>query len=51
MIVKGNIEIPSDLQGILYEKYDEKGAWKIKLLKEMQSVGIYVDLQNAVNQF
>lgn len=51
MIVKDNIEIPSDLGGILYEKYDSKGAWKIKLLKEMQAVGIYVDIQNAIERF
>lgn len=51
MLTKGDIEIPSDLQGILYEKFDLSGAWKIKLLKEIQAVGIYVDLQNAVSKF
>jgi len=51
MIVKGEVEIPSDLQGILYEKHDMKGAWKIKLLKELQAVGIYVDIQSAINEF
>jgi predicted nucleotide-binding protein len=51
MIVKGNVEIPSDLYGILYEKHDESGAWKIKLLKEMQAVGIYVDMQAAISTF
>lgn len=50
-IVKGDIEIPSDLQGILYEKFDRNGAWKIKLLKEIQAVGIYVDIQNAISKF
>jgi predicted nucleotide-binding protein len=51
MIVKEDIEIPSDLQGILYQKFDESGAWKIKLLKEMQAVGIYVDIQNSIDKF
>lgn len=51
MIVKNNIEIPSDLQGILYEKHDKEGKWKIKLLKEMQAVGIYVDIQEVINNF
>ncbi|MDI9312486.1 MAG: nucleotide-binding protein [Limnohabitans sp.] len=51
MIVKGQVEIPSDLQGILYEKHDNSGAWKIKLLKELQAVGIYVDIQAAINEF
>jgi predicted nucleotide-binding protein len=51
MIVKGDIEIPSDLQGILYEKHDSGGAWKIKLLKEMQAVGIFVDLRAVIGGF
>ncbi len=51
MIVKNDVEIPSDLSGILYEKYEETGAWKIKLLKEMQAVGIFVDLQSVINNF
>lgn len=51
MITKGDIEIPSDLQGILYEKFDSSGAWKIKLLKEIQAVGIYVDIQSAISKF
>lgn len=51
MIVRDQVEIPSDLTGILYEKYETTGAWKIKLLKEMQSVGIYVDIQGAISSF
>ncbi|GAB3856648.1 hypothetical protein GCM10028822_29280 [Hymenobacter terrigena] len=51
MLVKEEVEIPSDLQGILYEKHDAGGAWKIKLLKEIQAVGIYVDIQAAVSSF
>lgn len=51
LIVKQNVEIPTDLQGILYEKYDEKGAWKIKLLKELQAVGIYVDIQSVIDSY
>jgi predicted nucleotide-binding protein len=51
MIVKGEVEIPSDLHGILYEKHDTNGAWKIKLLKELQAVGIYVDIQSAISEF
>lgn len=51
MIVKGEIEIPSDLHGILYEKFDVSGAWKIKLLKELQAVGIYVDFESVISIF
>ncbi len=51
MIVKEDIEIPSDLQGILYERYDSQGAWKIKLLKEIQAIGIHVDMQASIDVF
>lgn len=49
MIVKDDVEIPSDLQGILYERHDASGAWKMKLLKEMRAVGIFVDLASVVD--
>jgi predicted nucleotide-binding protein len=48
MIVKDSVDVPSDLQGILYEKHDANGAWKMRLLKEMRAVGIFVDLQSVM---
>jgi predicted nucleotide-binding protein len=45
MIVKEEIDIPSDLHGVLYQRYDQAGAWKSKLVKEMQAVGIFVDMK------
>jgi predicted nucleotide-binding protein len=47
LLVKGDLDIPSDLQGILYEKVDDSGNWRMKVLKELIAVGIFVDL-NAV---
>lgn len=47
---KGETEIPSDLSGILYENYDEVGAWKMKLCKELIAVGIYVDIEMIAKQ-
>ncbi|SQC05772.1 nucleotide-binding protein [Klebsiella pneumoniae] len=32
---KGDIEIPSDLAGVLYTELDEHGGWKRKLLSEL----------------
>ncbi len=43
LLKKGNTTIPSDLQGILYDDYDTKGGWKVKLAKEMKSVGLEID--------
>ncbi len=50
LLKKENVEIPSDLQGILYEEYDEKGSWKAKLLKEMAAVGLNIDIKGAVSK-
>lgn len=50
LLKKGDIEIPSDLQGILYENYDKSGAWKIKICKELIAVGIYVDMKEIASK-
>lgn len=41
--VNNHIEKPSDFDGIVYEPFDEYGAWKNKLIKEMRNSKIYVD--------
>jgi len=38
-----DIEKPTDFDGIVYEAFDEFGAWKSKLTKEMKKAGIYID--------
>jgi predicted nucleotide-binding protein len=48
LVKKGDTEIPSDLSGILYENYDEAGSWKIKLCKDLQAAGIFVDLEAVI---
>lgn len=47
-LVKGNVEIPSDLDGIVYVSMDAAGMWKISLAKNMQAVGLPVDLNKFV---
>ena len=39
-IYKGEIELPSDLDGVLYIRMDEPGAWRQKLAQEMASAGL-----------
>lgn len=48
MLVKGDIDIPSDLQGIIYEPFDKSGNWRLKLLKEIQGAGIKVDIDKVM---
>ena len=40
---KGEVEIPSDWRGVLNEKFDEQGAWRMALARELQSAGHAVD--------
>ncbi len=40
VLYKGDVEILSDFQGVLYKKMDENGTWKTELKKEIQNAGI-----------
>lgn len=46
----GTIEIPSDLQGILYTEVDDivNGYWKNKVVKELVSAGFNVDMSELI---
>lgn len=50
ILVKGNVDIPSDLQGIIYEPFDPAGNWRLKLLKEIQGAGIKVDIDKVLTK-
>lgn len=41
---KGGIEIPSDIQGVLYIELDPQGAWRNKLAKEFVHANLTIDL-------
>ena len=43
-LLKSEIERPSDYDGVVYVQYDEAGAWKLKLAKELKDAGYAVDL-------
>jgi predicted nucleotide-binding protein len=43
-LVKGDIETPSDISGVVYITMDDAGAWKMKLAKEMKSARLPVDM-------
>lgn len=47
-LVKGNVEIPSDLQGIVYVAMDDRDGWHLKLAREMKAAGMEVDLNRAL---
>ena len=45
---KGNVEILSDFKGVIYIPYDDKGAWKMELAKEMKNVRTDIDMNDAI---
>ena len=41
-IVKGQVETPNDISGVVYIALDTEGQWKDTLMKEMRAVGYAV---------
>ena len=41
---KGGIELPSDVDGVIYVPYDEHDGWKTKLAQEIKECGINIDM-------
>lgn len=40
---RGEVEIPSDFAGVVYETFDPKGGWKQALGRELQGIGYEID--------
>lgn len=47
-LVKGDIEIPSDIAGVAYIGVDPLGYWKMAVAKELKACGYKVDLNKLV---
>jgi predicted nucleotide-binding protein len=47
-LVKGDIERPSDFDGVVYTELDERGAWRWELGKELQAAGFQIDWNKAM---
>jgi predicted nucleotide-binding protein len=43
LLRKGDVEIPSDLYGVIYTDMDAAEGWKIKLVKEIKAAGLSFD--------
>jgi predicted nucleotide-binding protein len=43
-LVKGNVEKPNDISGVVYIDMDNGGGWKVPLAREMKSVGYDIDM-------
>lgn len=47
-LVKGEVETPGDLSGVVYVSMDKAGAWKLDLAKNMKVVGLPVDMNKFI---
>ena len=49
VLTKGDLEVPSDFSGVVYESVDNGDGWKMRLAQELKSAGFKVDLNKALN--
>lgn len=47
-LVKGDVEIPNDISGVVYVPLDSHGAWHLALAKEMRNSGYAVDMNKVI---
>ena len=47
-LVAEGVEIPSDMDGIVYVPLDQYGAWKMLLARELKAGGVEIDLNRAI---
>jgi predicted nucleotide-binding protein len=48
VLIKGEIEIPSDFHSVFRIKMDDSGGWRIKLAKELAGAGLKVNLSKIL---
>lgn len=42
-LLEPGVEMPGDLNGVVYIKYDENATWRLSVVKEMKAVGLEAD--------
>jgi predicted nucleotide-binding protein len=42
-----SVDIPSDYHGVLFIEFDEQGAWRLALARELKAAGMNVDLNRV----
>jgi len=47
-LYKGDLDLPSDWDGVVWVRMDDRGAWKLELAHELKAAGFAVDLNAAV---
>jgi predicted nucleotide-binding protein len=47
LLRKGNVDIPSDLYGVIYSEMDPAEGWKRKLARELKAAGFDFDAEKV----
>lgn len=47
-LVKGDVETPNDISGVVYIDLDDRGGWKLDLAKELKNAKYDIDLSNVL---
>lgn len=47
-LVKGDIETPNDISGVVYIQFDSNEAWRLSLAKELRKAGYSIDLNKIL---
>lgn len=48
VLYRGDVEIPSDYSGVLYLPFDDAGAWRFLLARELKASGIDLDMNKVI---
>jgi predicted nucleotide-binding protein len=49
VLTRGEIEMPSDVFGLVYESLDKGEGWKMTLARELKAAGFEIDLNRAIS--
>lgn len=47
-LIKNGVEVPNDINGVIYVPLDDHGAWKIEIAKELRNAGYDIDMNKVV---
>jgi predicted nucleotide-binding protein len=47
---RGDLEVPSDIVGVVFEPYDDAGAWKQIIARELQAAGYVIDWNKVMRR-
>jgi len=48
VLLHPGVEKPSDIDGIAYINFDDNGAWKTELFRELEHASIHIDISAAI---